>query len=432
MGIFVIWILLSAAPGEAATGGELASQVSRLLRQLNAPELTQRDQAERTLFEMGAAVLPLLPIVGESTPQEVSLRVTRVQQKLLRAQANSAAEPSLVTLKGTDLSLAEALQSIAKQTHNPIIDHREAFGEKAGDARVNADFEKTPFWRALDRLLDQADLTLYGYAGQRGAFVVNRPAGETARSERAVYAGLFRLEPTRFEAVRDLRNTNAQSQSLNFFLEVTWEPRLQPIAILQPLGEIRATGNTGEAIAAASAKAEPEASIREGTSAVELEIPLSLPRRTTEKISTLKGKLLALVPGEAEDFRFRNLPVAAKNIAPKSVEQRKAGVTVTIDQVRKNNLAWEVSLRVRFDEPSSALESHRNWILENPVYFVGSDGQHIEPGGFEQTRQSKDEVGLNYFFDMKDSPEKLEFVYRTPITILEMTVDYEFRDLRLP
>jgi hypothetical protein len=33
---------------------------------------------------------------------------------------------------------------------------------------------------------------------------------------------------------------------------------------------------------------------------------------------------------------------------------------------------------------------------------------------------------------MKDSPEKLEFVYRTPITILEMTVDYEFRDLRLP
>ena len=236
----------------------------------------------------------------------------------------------------------------------------------------------------------------------------------------------------RFEAVRDLRNTSAKSQSLKFFLEVTWEPRLQPIAVLQPLSEIRATGDTGEAIAPASAEAEPEASIREGASAVELEIPLVLPKRTNETISTLKGKLLALVPGPAEDFRFRNLSVAAKNVTPKSVEQRKAGATVAIDQVRKNNLAWEVSLRLRFDEPSIALESHRSWILENPVYFVGPDGQHIEPGGFEQTRQTKDEVGMNYFFDMKDSPEKLEFVYRTPITILEMTVDYEFRDLRLP
>jgi hypothetical protein len=432
VGIFLIWTLLAAAPGETAARPELANQVQLLVRQLNARDLIERDQAERKLFEMGEAVLPLLPAIGESTPPEVSQRVTHVQQKLLRAAANAAAEPSLVTLKGTDLPLAEALQSIATQTHNPIIDHRAAFGEKADDARVSVDFQNTPYWRALDRVLDQADLTLYGYAGQRGAHLVNRPAGERPRSERAVYAGLFRLEPVRFEALRDLRNTNPPSQSLKFFLEVSWEPRLQPIAVLQPLGEIRATGNSGEAIAAAAAAVEPEASIREGTSAVELEISLQLPKRTTESIRTLKGKLLALVPGPAEDFRFGHLTMAAKGVAAKSVEQRKAGATVTIDQVRKNNLAWEVSLRLRFDEPSIALESHRSWMLENPAYFVGPDGQHIEPGGFEQTRQTKDEVGLNYIFDMKDSPEKLEFVYRTPITILEMAVDYEFRDLRLP
>jgi hypothetical protein len=431
--VFLIWTgLLLAASGDPAANPELTNQVNRLVGQLNAPELTQRDQAERKLLELGAVVLPLLPEIGESTPQEVSLRVTRVQQKLLRAHANATVEPSLVTLKRANLPLAEALQAIATQTHNPIIDHREAFGEKADPARVHADFEKTPFWQALDRVLDQAELTLYGYAGERGAFVVNRPAGESPRSERAVYAGVFRLEPIRFEAVRDLRNTNAQSQSLKLFLEVTWEPRLRPIAVLQPLREIRATGDTGEVIAAASGDAEPEAAIRDGISAAELEIPLNLPKRTTERISTLKGKLLVLIPGEAQDFHFRKLPIVAKNLAPKSVEQRKAGATVTIDHVRKNNLAWEVSLRVRFDEPSVALESHRSWILENPVYFVGPDGQRIEPGGFEQTRQNKDEVGVNYFFDLKDGPEKLDFVYRTPITILEMAVDYEFRDLRLP
>ncbi|HEV3137884.1 MAG TPA: hypothetical protein VGZ26_08260, partial [Pirellulales bacterium] len=361
MGMFLIWTLLAAAPGETTAGPELAIQVQLLVRQLNARELSERDQAERKLFELGEAALPLLPAIGQSTPPEVSRRVTHVQQKLLRAAANAAAGPSLVTLKGTDLPLGEALQSIVTQTHNPIIDHRGAFGEKAVDARVNVDFKKTPYWRALDQVLDQAGLTLYGYAGQRGAHVVNRPAGERPRSERAVYAGLFRLEPVRFEAVRDLRNTNAQSQSLKFYLEVSWEPRLQPIAVLQPLGEIRATGDAGEAIAAAGAAAEPEASIREGTSAVELEIPLELPKRTTETIRTLQGKLLALVPGPAEDYRFGHLAVSATGVAAKSVEQCKAGATVTIDQVRKNNLAWEVSLRLRFDEPSIALESHRSW-----------------------------------------------------------------------
>src|ERR1700674_3121027 len=124
-----MWTLLAAAPGEPAVSPELADQVSRLARPPNVSELTRPDQAERKLFEMGDAVLPLLPTIGESTPQEVSLRVTRVQQKLLHAAANAAAEPSLVTLKGTDLPLAEALEAIARQTHNPIIDHRGAFGE---------------------------------------------------------------------------------------------------------------------------------------------------------------------------------------------------------------------------------------------------------------------------------------------------------------
>ena len=103
-----------------------------------------------------------------------------------------------------------------------------------------------------------------------------------------------------------------------------------------------------------------------------------------------------------------------------------------IDQVRKNNESWEVSLRLKFEGPTSALESHRGWIMENEAYFEDAKGQRIEPGGIEQALQSKDEVGVNYFFDLEQSPQKLTFVYRTPVTILEMPVDYEFRDLRLP
>ena len=400
------------------------------MRQLDAAQLAERDEAERKLMALGVDVLPLLPTIGDRTSAEVALRVTRLQHKLLRAQALSAAEATTVTLAADEMPLSEVLKEIVKQTGNPIQDHREAFGEDQDDPRIKVKFDKTPFWAALDNVLDQGGLSLYPYAGKRGAFVVSRPPGQLPRAEGSFYSGLFRLQGARFEAVRDLRNPNMDS--LKFFIEVSWEPRLQPFAILQPLAEVSATGSNGEPLAVAGTDAEPEALIREGVSAVEIEIPFALPKRSVEKISTLKGKLLALVPGPVQDFRFSDVPVAAKNTPPRRVEQRQGGTIVAIDQMRKNNETWEVSLRVKFDAPSSALESHRGWVMENQAYFEDADGEHIEPAGIEQTAQSKDEVGINYYFDLNDGPKKLTFVYRTPITILDLSLSYEFRDLRLP
>ncbi|HEV3024076.1 MAG TPA: hypothetical protein VGX76_16485, partial [Pirellulales bacterium] len=140
---FLIWGTLLLGADEPAAKAELAGQVARLVRQLDSAELSQRDEAERKLLELGPDALPLLPTIRPRTPAEVSLRVTRVQQKLLRAQAAAAMEPSLVTLKGDDLPLSDVLKQIAGQTGNTITDHRQEFGEQQDDAHVKADFEKT-------------------------------------------------------------------------------------------------------------------------------------------------------------------------------------------------------------------------------------------------------------------------------------------------
>jgi hypothetical protein len=78
------------------------------------------------------------------------------------------------------------------------------------------------------------------------------------------------------------------------------------------------------------------------------------------------------------------------------------------------------------------LESHRSWILENQAFFEQADGARIEPGGIEQTLENKEEMGVHYYFDLKNGPQNLTFVYRTPIIVLELPVAYEFHDLRLP
>lgn len=420
-----VMLLADAAPADAP---KLTEQVAALVSQLDSRQLAERDEAERKLLALGSDVLPLLPEVNDRTAAEVATRVARIQQKLLRIRAMAASEPARITLKGEKLTLDAVLKEFEKQSGNTITDYREQFGQVASDAALTVDYDKTPYWQALDAALDQAGLTLYGFAGRRGAFVVNRPEGGVARAASAYYAGPFRLEPVRFEAVRDLRNPNAKS--LKLFVEVSWEPRLQPFAILQPLAELRASGSDGAALAVGG-DAEPEASVREGASAAEIEIPLSLPGREVDKLS-LKGKVVALVPGPAENFRFTGLNVATKTAPARRVEQRKAATTVVVDHVRRNNEAWEVAVRVKFETPGTALESHRSWVFDNEAYFEGEDQQRIAPGGIEQTLQSSEEIGVNYYFDLKQGPQKLTFVYRTPIVVLEIPLDYEFRDLPLP
>src|SRR5580693_4422394 len=111
----LLWTgLLLLAADEPAAPADLADQVTRLVRQLDAPQLTERDTAERKLLELGAGALPLLPAVGDRTSAEAALRITRVQQKLLQAQAAAAAEPTRVTLKAKDAPLADVLADISK------------------------------------------------------------------------------------------------------------------------------------------------------------------------------------------------------------------------------------------------------------------------------------------------------------------------------
>ncbi len=234
-------VLLAAGQAGASAATELKPEVGRLVRQLNSDELTRRDQAEQQLIALGPAAATHLPPIGESMPAEVAQRLTRVRQALERARAQQAAEGSTVTLKG-DVPLGEVLKEFRGQTGNTFTDRRDR-DEDAADATLPVDFEKTLFWRALDQVLDEAGLDIDSYAGEAGIALVGRAPGRTGGAIGACYSGPFRLEPARFEALRDLRNP--ETRSLKLFVDVAWEPRLKPIVISQPLGPDQ--GHVGDA-----------------------------------------------------------------------------------------------------------------------------------------------------------------------------------------
>ena len=193
----------------------------------------------------------------------------------------------------------------------------------------------------------------------------------------------------------------------------------------QPADAATATDDAGQPITLSSAGSEMETPITPGTKTVELPLQFTLPARGVQRIASLKGKLLALLPGRVETFRFTKLERA------KNVSQRKAGVTVVVEEVGKNDELAEIRLRVVFDEAAGALESHRNWVFDNEVYLEGPDKKQLKPAAWDTTLQEENEVGIAYLFPL-DSLAGYTLVYATPAAIVNVPINYELTNLELP
>ena len=331
------------------------------------------------------------------------------------------------------------LAAFEQQSGNAIVDYRRKFGQPTPDTKLKIDFERTPFWPALDRVLDQAGLTVYPFAERRAIGVVSKMGGKhTARFGRACYSGPFRFEATGIVARRDLLEQDGRS--LIVTVETAWEPRLRPIILLQRMADVTAVDRRGRPLPVADPRAQLETSPSGAASAMKLNLAFAPPSDDVRQIASLKGKLIATLPGRIETFRFRNLSAA------KNDKHRIAGVTVTLEQVRKtthkaaavgrapNTAAetWEARIRVRFDDAGDALESHRTWIFDNAAFLEGPDGKPVAPDGYETTAQGENEVGVAFLFTVEGPIDRYNFVYKTPGSIIVRGFDYELKDIPLP
>jgi hypothetical protein len=422
----LLFLIALAGQVEADATDDRAAEVRRLVRQLDAAELSTRNQAEEKLVGLGAEILELLPKEPGGSA-ELQQRLTRIRETLEKKVAADSAKASTITLTGSK-PLSEVIADIEKQTGNKLIDIRDRFGQQAPDSQVKTDFEKMPFWQAVDTVLDRAGMSVYNYANEAGLAIIEKPEKQLDRGPRASYVGPLRIEVTRVSAER--MPALEESGSLKVALEIAWEPRLRPITFQQSLASLKAVDDAGNQIKVGQEEGELEASVQSGT-AVEMELPFALPPRTAKSIKSLKGSLTALLPGKIETFEFDDLAAAAKPEA-KPVEKKHAAATVVLDTVRQNGEIWEVRVRVRFDAAANALESHRTWIFQNEAYMVGPDGKRIDNSGFETTLRDENEVGVAYLFEPPAGLEGCKFIYKSPSSLHVIPVEYELKDLQLP
>ena len=429
-GILILAGCLLAAPADGSdySGNtncdDLAPSVRKLVRQLDASRLAERESAEAELVRLGPAALDLLPQPDRRTSAETKQRLQRIKQRLQEALARQAAHESVVTLHGDNVPLSEFLTAVEKQTGNKIIDQREKFGQPLTDPKLKINLEKASFWTALDTVLDQAGMKIYPFAMEKAVAVVARSPDDDAQNNRTVYSGPFRIEPVKIIAARDLRDTD--EQSMQFKLEVSWEPRLSPINLRQKFTELKAVDENGKTLPIGDTTGEIDVQVDRGDTTVELYLPLALPPRDVKKIAMLDGGFYVTVPGKTATFEFDKLTES------KMVEKRIGAVTVTFESARRNGQIWEIAVLVSFDKAGEALESHRGWIFNNEAYLKTPDGKRIDNDGYETTLQTENQVGLTYLFDLPGPPDRMVFVYKTPAVIVSTRFGYQLKDIPLP
>ncbi len=399
-----------------------AAQVKQLVLQLDAREKAVREAAEQSLLDLGPTALDHLPEPTARMSAEVKQRLARVRTKLEKTLADSHKETTRVTLSG-EMTLADAVKAIEQQTGNRLYLSL-SDDDAVDDTKLTFDIKDEPFWQALDKVLDQAQLSVNAYGDQPGLALTRRGDMGAPRIGRAVYVQAFRIAPLDISATRDFASGVGNIMQLQ--LEAAWEPRLAPIVVTLPMADLAATDDQGNALSIQGGEQELEIPIGPGQSNVTLPVNFSLPSRSAQKLASLQGKLNALLPGRQETFSFTKIDKAKKT------SQTKAGVTVTIDEVWKNNDAWEVRVLTRFEDAAGSLQSHLNWVFNNEAKLLAPNGEEIPYDSLETTSENENEIGMAYIFAREQGLSDHTFVYRTPTSVTEVTLEFEIKDLELP
>jgi hypothetical protein len=428
--LLAVSVLNSAV--RAADAEALAAEAAPLLEQLDRGTPSERSAAERKLVDLGLvpgnaeALLKLLPAPSDDMSQEAITRLARIRGQVQTRQAEQAVAVTRVTLDVTDAPLADVLAAIEKQTGNRVVDYREESGDEAPEKKVTLKVDDEPFWSVLDTLLDATLLAPYPYAEGDAMGLVARQEGAGNRVGRAAYAGPFRFEATRVSSFRNLRAEDQQGFEVD--MEISWEPRLRPVALSQAADGLSATSDAGEDVPPTARNAAFNIEAPADSHAAEVSVPMQLPSRGAKQLASLKGQMSALIPGRVAELKFENLAAAKDEV------QEVGGIRVTLGRAAQNQALWEVYMSIHVGSIDASANSSLGWVFQNVTFLEGPGGERIDHAGFETTMQSNEEAGFVYFFELPEGAQigDYKWAYRTPVALVSLPVEYELKEIPLP
>ena len=401
---------------------EVIERVTQLLDQLAAPEIAKRDEAQAEILKVGPSALDYIELDDDATT-DFRNRIVVIRSQLEKEAVAAVSNASRVTLTG-EMTVAEALASIAKQTGNRVTVSDVTTGQKS----VTLSLKDVLFWKALGSIMDQSRLVIDKYGGGPGviALVALPPDGGNGLAQGDVPlsdARIFRVEVARVDSSVNLQEPNLDYTTVT--LRVRWEPRLRPISIDMPMSQVFIKDEFDDKVDVSDPNSVMYGSVQPELPELEFSLPLRRVDRQVEQLKSLQATIDAVLPGRVETFRFRNLK--DQRIGR---ELKRAGATVAFGGIKKNEDIYMVTLSVGFQEENNALESHQGWIFQNEVYLENEQKEREESIGMETVQQDNSKVTIRYLF--LEDPGNRTLVYKTPAAIVKMPVTIDLKKIPLP
>lgn len=416
-----VWAQPPAVSSDQSKRTVTREVVRKLLRELDAEGLAQRDAAEKQLVELGGAIVPFLPEVDANTSGEMKIRLQRIRQQLQKVDVVQFFEASKLTLSGK-MSVKQALDEILKQTGNAV--ELEANGESEfADVTLELQFKDAPFWDVLESILDQAKLRINSFSSSQALTLIPGD-GNSVEGLKPVTTGPFRIGMV--SAQSTLPFGSRLGGQLDLSLMVTWEPRLKPVFMQIPMASMQATTDTGQSLSAPNPSDYPEIPLNAGGCSTQIDVQLARPNRDAKSLTQLSGEFAIAVPGEKHKFIFKKFGNGARQ------SEKYQEVVVTLEGARKNGAVFEMRVLIEFGNAAGALDSFRGWVLSNEAYLLDPKDRRIENVGLQTYSVSADSVGIAYLFQINGNPDEFQLVYESPAAMSKQTVKFKIENVELP
>jgi hypothetical protein len=341
--------------------------------------------------------------------------LTRHQQPQVEKGSKPAAPPPVaaktVTVK-TSSTLTDILAEVTKQSGLTLD-----ASAVDGTAKVNVNFNNTPFWAAVEAVADQANCFV-SVAGTK-VKLTKRPNGVGAVP--SGIDGPFRVVVKRVTAKRDPEQADAEYE---IHLEVQWEPRF-PVYLID--GEPTATAVAGKQKLAANAPSVRVIPTGHTHAAV---VKLKNVPREAKQLDELACSFRVVAAAKVLAVEFKDLT------ADKPVSQTVDGVTVTLQPVKGFDKRVEFGVTAEYPDGHPEFESFQLWHATNAFrLFPPNDRTGRKPTDLNLGEGGR-RVSAEYHF-ARPAGTTLDLkgwraVYETPGPMSEQTLKVTLKGVVLP
>ena len=427
----VLFGLFAAFPQVACSQTEevqYAEELGKLQLELDSASISERDAAEEKILALGTDILDYLESPSRDYTSDRNERLKRIRKKLEKVAVQEVVTPTKITISG-EVTLKQAFNAIEEQSGNRIA-LIEGAGEIVGK-KIKLELKDASFWEAANEICDKASLQMVSYGGSEPGQqtvmprVVNPDDIDKASDARPPHgsSGIFSISVNSVSAARNFAHPELNYTQVD--LTIFWEPRLEPISIELKKETVAITDEAGKPIEIRDKEGVSSAIVQPGTNHVEMSLTLPGLHRDVKSIGSITAQLDCILPGRREKFRFDKI---GELEGEPSIS--KAGLVVSYMGIEQNEDLYGVNIRVSMEDPNEELESHLEYLYDNPIFLVNDVGQKEDAIGRQGGEYDGTGLVVQYFF--AEDPAKMGLLYESPGAIVEVPAKFEIKRIALP